>query len=116
MEILGTHGVDIGQLKDDYYNESLSELLRNISTKDRIIEFKGHLHQQVDPIFNEPGTNTLLNYRTHYFAPKKNLLGTLVDTFWSNLGVIWAMTLLLYVALYFKWLRIMVVRLGKLGS
>lgn len=91
--------------KNAYYNESLADLVKNISVKDRIIEYNGQLIQQVNPIFLDPKTDSPLNYRTHFFAPHKNFLGTLVSTYWFDVLVIWVMTVILYVTLYFELLR-----------
>lgn len=91
--------------KNAYYNESLADLVRNISVKDRIIEYEGELIQQVNPIFLDPKTDNPINYRTHFFAPNKNLFGAPVSTYWFNVMVIWLMTLMLYGTLYFELLR-----------
>ncbi|MCK5210731.1 MAG: ABC transporter permease, partial [Cyclobacteriaceae bacterium] len=101
-----TFKYDLSDMKDNYYNESLADLVRNLTVKNRVIEFKGRLLQIVDPVFNEPkNPKHLLDYRTHFFAPKKHLFGSYFDTYWFNFTVIWAMTLLLYIALYFEWLK-----------
>jgi ABC transport system ATP-binding/permease protein len=98
-------GESLTRLKDSYYNESLADLVKNISEKDRIIEFNGELIQQINPIFLDPSPSNSLDYRAHFFAPKKVLAGSNVSTFTFNLLVIWLMTLLLYITLYFEWLR-----------
>ncbi|MCK5701447.1 MAG: ATP-binding cassette domain-containing protein, partial [Cyclobacteriaceae bacterium] len=101
-----TFKYDLSDMKDNYYNESLADLVRNLTVKNRVIEFKGRLLQIVDPVFNEPkNPKHLLDYRTHFFAPKKHLFGSYFDTYWFNFTVIWAMTILLYIALYFEWLK-----------
>jgi len=115
MNILENYGVDLNLLKDEFYNVSLAELVRNIATKERILEYKGELYQQIDPIFREPRISGIFNYRTHYYAPKKNFGGIAADTYYFNLGVIWFMTILLYIALYYRALRIIVIKVGKLG-
>lgn len=97
---------DLSELKDSHYNESLADLVRKVNVKDRIIEFRGRLLQIVDPVFNIPKVQkNLLNYRTHFFAPQKYFLGVYFDTYWFNISVIWLMTLFLYIALYFEWLK-----------
>jgi len=64
------------------------------------------LLQIIDPVFNEPkNPKNLLDYRTHFFAPKKHFLGVYFDTYWFNVSVIWIMTFILYIALYFEWLK-----------
>jgi hypothetical protein len=39
--------------------------------------------------------------RAHFFAPRKNLFGTLIPTFWFNIGVIWVMSIIMMITLYF---------------
>ena len=93
-------------MKDNHYNESLADLVRNLTVKERVIEFNGKLLQLVDPVFNDPkNPKNLLDYRTHFFAPKKHLFGIYFDTYWFNLSVIWLMTIILYVTLYFELLK-----------
>ncbi len=94
---------DLNEAKDKYFNESLSDLVRNVTVADRVIEFKGQLIQQIDPVFHKPEEpDNLLNYRTHFFAPEKYFAGTYIDTFYFNIIVIWFMSLLLYITLYFE--------------
>lgn len=99
-------GYDLNQLKNDYYNENLADLVRNQNVKDRIIEHNGQLIQQIDPIFLEPAApDNLLNYRTHFFAPRKYFLGMSMDTYYFDILVIWFMSAGLYITLYFEALR-----------
>lgn len=106
------NGYDVTAQKNRYYNESLADLLTNVSEKNRIIEYEGKLVQQIDPIFQDPQPGHLLDYRAHLFAPQKNLLGARVSTYGFNMLVIWLMTLVLYCALYGKLLRKIVSSLG----
>ncbi|MDH5365518.1 MAG: ATP-binding cassette domain-containing protein [Cyclobacteriaceae bacterium] len=97
---------NLNEYKNKYYNESLSDFVRNISVKERIIEYKGKLLQQVDPIYHDPDKpNHFLDYRTHFFAPVKHIGGQYFDTYGFNLSVIWIMTLVFYITLYFELLR-----------
>lgn len=106
LENESNSGFDLNFYKNRYFNESLSDLLRNVSVKDRILEYKGELIQQIDPVYHIPDNpDNLLDYRSHFFAPKKHFLGMYFDTFNFNLTVIWLMSLFLYIALYFEWLR-----------
>lgn len=97
--------VDLNASKNAYFNESLADLVKNIKEKERIAEFGGELIQQINPVFVDPKPTGILDYRTHFFAPSKNLLGTMVSTYTFNILVIWGMTLILYVALYFEVFR-----------
>jgi len=91
--------------KNHYHNESLYDLATNVNAKERIIESNGRLIQQANPIFVDASTEGLLNYRAHFYAPTKNLFGTLTDTYWFNLLVIWSMSAILYVMLYFELIK-----------
>lgn len=109
------NGVNINREKNKYYNESLADLVKNISTKERLLEYKGKLIQQINPIFQETNPSNPMDYRTAFFLPQKNFAGVSIDTFWFNLLVIWMMALLLYIALYFEWLRNLIDLFGKVN-
>lgn len=88
-------------IKNQYQNEGLSDLVKKTKEVDKIIERGGGFIQVADPVYRDPiGTAPL---RAHFFAPQKILYGTTyIDTFWANVYVIWLMSLLLYIALYFE--------------
>ena len=105
---------DLNEYKNKYFNESLSDLVKNVTESDRIIEYNGELIQQFNAVFNDPEPNGFLDYRTHFFAPKKYFLGIWFDTFYFNIIVIWLMTVVLYAALYFELLGKGLSALGKI--
>jgi len=105
MAFYEKNGVNVNQEKNTYHNESLSDLVRNINVKERLLEYKGKLIQQINPIFQEPKPSNALDYRTAFFLPEKNFFGATVSTFIFDLMVVWVMALAFYVALYFEWLR-----------
>lgn len=104
----------LNEYKNNYHNESLADLVQNISEDDRILEYQGRLIQQINPIFMEPKTSGPLDYRAQFFAPHKNFLGMQIDTFWFDLAVVWIMSVLLYVTLYFELLKKLLDRAGNL--
>jgi len=99
------NGVNVSEEKNRYFNESLSDLVRNSNTTERIFEFNGRLIQNINPVFQLPNPNRKLDYRTAFFVPEKNLFGYNVSTFWFNLLVIWTMSLICYISLYLELLR-----------
>jgi hypothetical protein len=109
------NGVDINHEKNKYYNESLADLVKNINTKERLLEYNGKLIQQINPIFQETNSSNPMDYRTAFFLPQKNFAGISIDTYWFNLLVIWMMALVLYLALYFEWLRNLIDLFGKVN-
>ncbi|PIV63079.1 MAG: hypothetical protein COS14_01140, partial [Bacteroidetes bacterium CG02_land_8_20_14_3_00_31_25] len=90
------------QLKKDYYNESLKEFVKNENEMNKIVEYNHHLYQKADPIFYDPQGGVL---DSHFYAPRKKIFGTYFDTFWVNIIVIWLMSILLFITLYYNLLR-----------
>jgi ABC transport system ATP-binding/permease protein len=90
------------QKKDDYENESLHDLVTNRTTPYRILDLDGEYIQKIEPVYLDPSSNY---GRAHFFAPRKKFFGTYYDTFWFNLCVIWGMSLILAITLYFDVLK-----------
>jgi hypothetical protein len=108
-------GFSVNAEKNRYYNESLSDLVRNVSVKKRWVEYKGKIIQEINPIFQEPHPSGLLDYRAPFFAPEKNLAGITVNSYFFNIFVIWFMAVFCYIALYFEWLKKVVNSFGKVN-
>jgi ABC-type multidrug transport system ATPase subunit len=106
-------GLTLNDRKNNYFNQALADIATNVSVKERIIEFGGKLYQQIDPVFLDPRPRSVIDYRTHMFAPEKNLLGARVNTYWFNALVIWLMSAVLYVTLYLNVLRKLVLSFEK---
>jgi len=105
---------NLNDYKDIYFNESLSDLVRNINIKDRILVTDNRFIQQVDPIFHLPEKiDKVLTYRTHFYAPQKYLFGTLVPTLYFNILAIWTMSILLFITVYFKIPKKVIAIFGK---
>ena len=110
-----TSDYNLNKYKDKYFNESLSDLVRNITETDRVLEYRGKLLRQIDPIYHNPEQpGHILDYRTHFFAPKKYFLGNYYDTYYFNILVIWFMSVIFYVTLYFELLRKALSSTGKI--
>jgi hypothetical protein len=88
--------------KDEYQNESLSDLVKNRTTPYRILDLNGEYIQKIEPVYLDPASNY---GRAHFFAPRKKFFGTFYDTFWFNLCVIWGMSVILAITLYFDVLK-----------
>ena len=102
------------KLRDDYYNESLGDLVMNSTDFYRIIERDNKLIQRLHPIYQDPvGSNML---RSHFFAPRKMIFGQPIDTFWANLIVIWSMSIFLMLTLYFDALSRLMEFFGNIGE
>lgn len=99
------NGSSLSDIKSKHFNEQLQDLVKNTAGKNRIIEYKGKLIQKYDPIYMNPEPSSALDYRAHLYAPQKHFAGKYYDTFYFNLLVIWIMSILLFVCLYFDVLK-----------
>lgn len=115
MAFFEKSGIKVNDEKNRYHNESLSDLVKNVSVKERLLEYDGKLIQQINPIFQEIHPAGFWDYRTAFFLPEKNFLGLTVDTFLFNILVVWAMAVFFYLALYLEWLRRMVEFFGNVS-
>jgi len=100
-------------LKMKHHNQSLEALVLNSETKKVFKETPEGLMQKVVPIYKNPD---LQNGRSHFLASQKNLFGWFIPTLWFNLGFIWLMCLLLYMALYYDWVRALISFPGNLAG
>ena len=91
---------DFIRLKNEYANDNLTDLVINRNEINKIMEKNGELIQKSDPIYLDPSGQTSIS--AHFFAPNKKVFGNIVDTFWVNIIVIWGMSFLLAITLYFK--------------
>ncbi|MBU2554107.1 MAG: ATP-binding cassette domain-containing protein [Bacteroidetes bacterium] len=89
-------------LKQQHHNRALQDMVMNTSTQEYFRETNNNIMQKVAPIYKKPDFN---NGRAHFLSAEKVVVGVSIDTFVFNVGVIWLMILMLYVALYFDWLR-----------
>jgi ABC transport system ATP-binding/permease protein len=88
--------------KEKYVNNKLSEFVKNSTETDRIIEYNGKFVQKMEPIFRDPEPKFI---KAHFYSPTKQVFGYYVDTFVVNVIVLWIMTGLMYMALYFRLLK-----------
>jgi hypothetical protein len=89
-------------LRDKHHNESLEEFAINKNETTTFIEFKGEFIQKMDPIFLDPQFPFI---KAHFYSPTKRIFGAYIDTYIVNVVVLWVMTILLYLALYFRVLK-----------
>ncbi len=93
---------DLQELERGNANKTLEEFVTNNKTFDYFTEYKGDMIQKRDPIYLDP---TFKFIKAHFYAPRKMIAGRFVQTLWVNVMVIWFMTIILYVLLYFRILK-----------
>jgi hypothetical protein len=102
--------------REQYKNEAITELVKNISETHRIIEKDGKLIQKIYPIYKDPDPEHEIDFDAQFYMPSKHFLSQNVDTFIFNTGVIWSMTFVLALALYFDLLRRLIDGIGSLSD
>ncbi|MCU0420348.1 MAG: ATP-binding cassette domain-containing protein [Cyclobacteriaceae bacterium] len=101
----------IEALRMDHVNESVATVVENTNSTLRIVNWHGQLYQRIYPIYlEEHHPASPLDFRTVLFVPGKPFLGHVFDTLYFNIAIIWVMTALLYVALYYEVLKKLVHR------
>jgi ABC transport system ATP-binding/permease protein len=88
--------------KNKYANDKLEEFVTNKNDQFKSIIYKNRLYQKDKPIFMDPEYKFI---KAHFYSPTKMVFGIQLDTFIVNVIVLWVMTLLLYLALYFRLLK-----------
>ncbi|MCF6365750.1 MAG: ATP-binding cassette domain-containing protein [Bacteroidales bacterium] len=100
--------------RDKFHNEHLDDIVRNIYEKNKILRYKDKLIRQEEPIYLEPDDSNFIGIRSHFYAPNKYFMGKYYSTFWFNVIFIWAMSILLYIPLYYDHLRKIIGFFGNL--
>jgi hypothetical protein len=80
-------------------NRKLRDIVLDNMRINRFVETDEKVIRKYQPGFMKP---TSLTGRAHFYAPVKRIGEKEIDTYWFNTGVIWLITALLYMALYFR--------------
>ena len=104
QEIIDSIGVKkYAAIQKSYSNESLMNLVTNKMEEDKLIIDNDIIYQNDEAIYNLP--NEVSFVQSHFYAPQKYMFGIKVDTYWSNLIVIWVIAFFTYIILYFDLLK-----------
>jgi len=93
------------------YNENVANFVLNRLATNKIYDTGKRLVQKADPVFMKPGSKT---GRAHFFAPFKQVGNLRIDTLLFNVMVIWFMSGVLFVTLYYNLLKRFIVFLESL--
>lgn len=104
------------QFRESYHNETIAELVKNTSETHRIIEKDGKLIQKIYPIYKDPDPDHIIDFDAQFYMPAKHFLNRNIDTFYFNTGVIWSMSLVLAILLYFDVLRRIIDGISNLST
>ena len=102
------------RFREAYHNEAITELVKNLTETHRIIEKDGKLIQKIYPIYKDPDPDHAIDFDAQFYMPAKHFMREDIDTFYFNTAVIWSMTIVLALALYFDILRKIIEGIGNL--
>jgi len=93
-------------LRNQSTNERVATIVKNTKATERIVERNGKLIQKIYPVYTDPAhPDHFFDFRTQFFSPSKHFMGILTDTFIFNILLIWSMTFLMFITIYFDLLR-----------
>jgi ABC-type multidrug transport system ATPase subunit len=98
---LGAEGLT--ELKKTNTNKSVTDLVTNAGDFNYMVEHEGEYYRRFRPIYMSGSASSFI--RAPFYVSKKNVIKDLYSTYSINLFVIWGMTLLLYLTLYFNILK-----------
>lgn len=103
------------EMKLKYGNESLESLLKGEALSNKIKVVNGEVEQFVDPVFRTPNPQND-GYRAHFYASIKPIPFTenYLSTYTYNLIIIWLMSLLAFIALYFECLKKIIEKISSI--
>jgi len=90
------------QFQRQHDNTALEDLVKNKNELEKITEYNNRLIRKFEPIYMIPTSRI---GRAHFYAPVKIIGDRSVDTLCFNIMVIWLMSIILYITLYFDVIR-----------
>jgi len=102
--------------KGAYQNEAITELVKNTTEQHRIVRSGNKLIQKIFPIYKDPDPEHMVDFDAQFYMPAKHFLNRNIDTHYFNLGVIWSMTIILSLTLYYEVLKKIVDGLSNISN
>jgi len=101
--------------RNSYHNTRISDVVKNVEETNRVAEVGGKLIRKIYPIYMDPPKPSFaLDFRTQFYTPTKYFAGVYIDTLVFNILMIWFMSIVLMITLYFDLLRKLIDWFGNL--
>ncbi|MCP4459991.1 MAG: ATP-binding cassette domain-containing protein [Cytophagales bacterium] len=101
-------------LQNAYQNEAIKSIVTGKNQLERIKENNNRLIQKSNLIYKDPNPSHALDFREQFFTPSKHILGQTFDTLYFNVMVIWVISFLFIITLYFDILRRIIDLIGNI--
>ena len=112
LSLIALTGKDVlNNMREKYENNRLTNLALDFDNIKKTVKTSGKFVQKMNPGYMKPSSRA---GRSHFFAPVKIIGSHEIETYNFNLAVIWILTLILYVALYFTLVRRFVESFGDI--
>lgn len=98
---------ELATLKGKFYNQAVADIVKGRGVEEYVTVEDGELVEKSNPIYNAPKPTMSWDFRAHFLSPVKQFMGTVYETLYFNVAVIWGMSALLYLMLYYKGLKAM---------
>ncbi len=72
------------RIKNQYHNDNIADIVKQVLEDNKIVEYKVHLYSEVDPV-----PRHALDFRSHFYAPRKHIAGLYIHTYWFNMMMVW---------------------------
>jgi ABC transport system ATP-binding/permease protein len=99
------------ELEKNYNNKQLADVVLDRLRVKQFIETDKRIIRKYNPGYMEPTSGY---GRAHFYAPFKQVGNISIDTFWFNMIVLWIVTFILYIALYYNILQKLVTGIGNI--
>jgi hypothetical protein len=99
------------KLQNRYYNKYLEYAVLDPLRVDKSVETYNRIIQKFEPGYMKP---TSKSGRAHFYAPYKQIGNIKIDTYLFNVSILWLVSLVLYIALYYNILQKFTELMGNL--
>jgi len=99
------------KLQNRYYNKYLEYAVLDPLRVDKSVETHNRIIQKFEPGYMKP---TSKSGRAHFYAPYKQIGNIKIDTYLFNVSILWLVSLVLYIALYYNILQKFTELMGNL--
>ena len=103
----------VDNYQNRYFNYKLEEIVTKYYERNKLLLHNNSIIQNVDPIYLDPVKNKKISFRTHFYAPTKNIFGIRVDTYIFNIATVLFVNIILFVILYYELLAKVILFIEK---
>ena len=101
----------LNKQKEKYTNNALNDLVLNKNDFTFLVQDENSIVQRFQPVYMQPSPSAI--FRAPLYVYEKNFFGMKTQTWYVNLFVIWLMSFMMMVALYYNIFRKFIAWIGQ---